>query len=116
MNSSIKRVDKSWGYELWIANSSDYCGKLLFIEKDKGCSWHYHKLKTETFYIQSGRVLLKYSYDDDYTIAPGIILNKGDKFDVPVLMRHKMIALLDTELFEFSTEHFESDSYRINKV
>jgi hypothetical protein len=26
-----------------------------------------------------------------------------------------MIALEDTELFEFSTEHFETDSYRLMK-
>ena len=24
---------KGWGYELWIANNKDYCGKLLFFEK-----------------------------------------------------------------------------------
>jgi hypothetical protein len=28
-------------------------------------------------------------------------------------MRHQMFAIEDTELFEFSTEHFEDDSYRI---
>jgi len=26
-----------------------------------------------------------------------------------------MIAIEDTELFEFSTQHFDSDSYRIQK-
>jgi len=26
-----------------------------------------------------------------------------------------MIAIEDTELFEFSTQHFEKDSYRIEK-
>jgi len=26
-----------------------------------------------------------------------------------------MVALEDTELFEFSTEHFDEDSYRIEK-
>ena len=37
------RVEKQWGYELWIHNDSQYCGKLLvffilvlntIIEKD----------------------------------------------------------------------------------
>ena len=27
-----------------------------------------------------------------------------------------MVALNDTELFEFSTQHFDSDSYRVIKV
>ena len=28
-----KRVDKIWGYELWIHNDEDYCGKLLVFPK-----------------------------------------------------------------------------------
>jgi hypothetical protein len=48
-------------------------------------------------------------------IADKIILKKGDKFDIPVGLRHQMIALEDTELFEFSTQHLEQDSYRIEK-
>jgi hypothetical protein len=27
--------------------------------------------------------------------------------------RHQMLALEDTELFEFSTEHFDEDSHRV---
>ena len=46
-------VSKGWGYEDWIVNKEQYCGKLLFIKKGKKCSWHYHKNKDETFYIQS---------------------------------------------------------------
>jgi hypothetical protein len=30
-------------------------------------------------------------------------------------MVHQMEALEDSELFEFSTQHFESDSYRLVK-
>jgi hypothetical protein len=29
-------------------------------------------------------------------------------------LRHQMYALEDTELFEFSTQHFDSDSNRIS--
>ena len=54
----IKYVPKGWGYEKWIANCEKYCGKLLFIAKDKQCSWHYHKLKDEVFFIQSGKIKL----------------------------------------------------------
>lgn len=111
----MKRVKKGWGFELWIANKPEYCGKLLFIEKDKKCSWHYHELKDETFYVQSGRVELVYSNDDDKSKATKIILEKGDSFHVPVGLRHQMLALETVELFEFSTEHFDSDSIRIEK-
>jgi ribosomal protein L16 Arg81 hydroxylase len=41
------------------------------------------------------------------------VLRKGDKFHVPIGLRHRMYALEDTELFEFSTQHFDEDSYRL---
>ncbi len=29
-----KRVEKLWGYELWIHNDEEYCGKRLVFEKN----------------------------------------------------------------------------------
>ena len=104
---------KGWGYEKWIVNKEDYCGKLLHMIKGKKCSWHYHTLKDETFYLQDGKILLKYSDDDDIKKAKEIVLNRGDKFHIYRGLRHQMFALEDTDLFEFSTQHFEHDSNRV---
>ena len=114
-SANIKIVSKGWGYEKWIVNKEQYCGKLLFFIKGKKCSWNYHKIKDEVFYIQSGKVLLKYSENDNIENAKTIILERGDNFHIPIGLRHQMTALEDTELFEFSTQHFDSDSYRIEK-
>lgn len=114
-SSKIKFVSKGWGFEKWIVNNEKYCGKLLYFVKGKRCSWHFHKIKDETFYIQSGKILLKWSNEDDIMNAQEVILSKGDSWHVTVGQRHQMIAIEDTELFEFSTEHFEDDSYRILK-
>jgi quercetin dioxygenase-like cupin family protein len=111
----IKFVSKGWGFEKWIVNCEEYCGKLLYFAKDKKCSWHYHRLKDEVFYIQSGKVLVKFSDGDDIDKAEEVILNKGDNFHVCRGLRHRIIAIEDTELFEFSTQHFDSDSYRIER-
>tara|TARA_R100000278_G_C5448296_1_gene156346 strand:- start:247 stop:603 length:357 start_codon:yes stop_codon:yes gene_type:complete len=111
----IKFVPKGWGFEKWIVNCKEYCGKLLYFVKGKRCSWHYHELKDEVFYIQSGSVLVKYSDSDDLENASEIVLTKGDNFHVYRGLRHQMIALEDTELFEFSTQHFDEDSKRIIK-
>ena len=111
----MKHVAKGWGYEKWIVNKKEYCGKLLFFNKDKKCSWHFHKIKDEVFYVQSGKMLVKYSDQDDLENAQEVILNSGDNFHVYVGLRHQMLALEDTELFEFSTQHFDEDSYRIIK-
>ena len=60
-------------------------------------------------------MLVKYSDQDDLENAQEVILNSGDNFHVYVGLRHQMLALEDTELFEFSTQHFDEDSYRIIK-
>tara|TARA_R110000824_G_scaffold87273_1_gene215216 strand:- start:1250 stop:1609 length:360 start_codon:yes stop_codon:yes gene_type:complete len=111
----IKFVPKGWGFEKWIVNNEEYCGKLLYFVKDKRCSWHYHKLKDEVFYVQSGKIKVYFSEKDNIQNAASIVLEKGDNFHVPRGLRHQMVALEDTELFEFSTQHFDSDSYRIEK-
>jgi len=111
----MKHVDKGWGWERWIVNKKEYCGKLLFFEAGKRCSWHYHKIKDEVFYLQSGKMIVKFSEEDDLDKAQELILNPGENFYIYTGLRHQMIALEDSELFEFSTQHFDSDSYRIIK-
>lgn len=59
--------------------------------------------------------MVKYSREDDLKNAKEVILERGDNFHVYTGLRHQMIALEDTELFEFSTQHFDSDSHRILK-
>ncbi len=114
-SAEIKIVPKGWGYEKWIVNTDEYCGKLLHFIKGKKCSWHYHKLKDETFYLQEGKLLVKYSDNDNLDEANEVILERGDKFHVYRGLRHQMFAMEDTDMFEFSTQHFDSDSHRIIK-
>ena len=108
-----KYVQKDWGYELWIANSEKYCGKLLYIVKDNKLSWHYHKLKDETMYVQEGTVIITYGTDEDITKANSIQLEVGDSFHIPVGLIHRITAIKNAVVFEFSTQHFDEDSYRI---
>jgi|TARA_R110000824_G_scaffold11540_2_gene50371 quercetin dioxygenase-like cupin family protein len=117
MNKTLpmKHVKKGWGWERWIVNNEEYCGKLLFLKSGKRCSWHYHVLKDEVFYIQSGRIMVYYSEEDDITKAKQTILKPGDNFHVYRGLRHQMVAMEESEVFEFSTQHFDSDSHRIIK-
>lgn len=108
-------VPKGWGFEKWIVNNEEYCGKLLYFVKGRRCSWHYHVKKDEVFYIQSGKMLVKYSDEDNLESAKELVLERGDAFHIYRGLRHQMLALEDTELFEFSTQHFDEDSYRIQK-
>ena len=111
----MKFVEKGWGWERWIVNKEEYCGKLLYFNKGKRCSWHHHKLKDEVFYLQSGKMMVYYSEQDDIKKAEQKMLHPGDNFYIYPGLRHQMVAFEDSELFEFSTQHFDSDSYRIKK-
>ena len=111
----VKFVSKGWGYEKWIVNCEKYCGKILFLAKGKKCSWHYHRKKDEVFYVQSVAIKIYYGWDDNIEMASVAVLERGDKFHVPIRLKHRLVALEDTELFEFSTEHVDEDSYRIEK-
>lgn len=116
MDHNIKKTEehpKGWGAELWIANSDLYCGKKLILNKGKQCSIHFHKIKDETFFVQSGRVRLDI-YPDGY---PGkeknLVMEPGNSVHIPKGLPHRFFGLKDSEIFEFSTEHFEEDSYRL---
>jgi mannose-6-phosphate isomerase-like protein (cupin superfamily) len=111
----VNIVPKGWGREVWIANSSLYCGKILEIKKGKRCSLHYHELKTESFYLRTGRLHVRINESPDCPEAEEFELNPGDCMDIHPGMVHQMEAIEDAELLEFSTQHFDSDSHRLAK-
>ncbi len=108
-------VEKTWGSEEWIVNNEKYCGKILRFRKDTSCSWHYHKIKDEVMYVHTGKVKIIYGYNENINDISNkeVILEKGDSFHIPTGLIHKICALQETEMFEFSTQHFEEDSFRI---
>ncbi len=56
-----------------------------------------------------------YGWHEEKALCSSIVLKKGDHFHIPVGLKHQMCAIEDTELFEFSTQHLDEDSYRIEK-
>ena len=117
----IKIVPKGWGEERWIHNDELYCGKLLVLNQGKNCSLHYHKLKTETFYIAKGELSMELTDIEHAEMTPPQVLEvftmqQGDALLLKPGMVHRFTGIADvTEIFEFSTEHFDSDSHRIEK-
>lgn len=111
----VRIVPKGWGREIWIANSEHYCGKILEIRKGKRCSLHYHKLKRETFFLRIGRLKVCVKESAHSEELQEFELQAGECMDVPLGLVHQMEALEDSELYEFSTQHFDSDSHRLIK-
>lgn len=108
-------VDKGWGYEEVLINDEKYCAKILHVNRNKRMSWHYHIIKDETFYVETGRVELYWSDTDDLENAERMILLPGMTFNIPTKTRHMLVGLENSRVFEFSTRHFDHDSYRIIK-
>jgi len=109
-----KKVDKNWGYELWIHNDEQYCGKLLvFPNEGNRFSMHYHMIKNETWYVQKG--VFEFNWIDTYEAKLNKeILNVGDCVYIDRGKPHQLIALEpESIVFEVSTQHFDDDSYRI---
>ena len=113
MKSEI--VDKGWGYEEILINNTLYCAKILHINKDKKLSWHYHNVKDETFYVENGKVKLLFGWAANINTANLIILKPGDTFHIPKGLIHRLIALENSRVFEFSTQHFDLDTVRIER-
>ena len=108
-----ERHEKAWGHELWIINNELYCGKLLVFKKDKEFSMHFHLLKDEAWYISKGE--FQYTYIDTETSEhKQIIVREGDCIHLMPGQPHQMLAIEEGScIFEVSTQHFDSDSYRI---
>lgn len=101
-------VPKGWGREVWLANSSDYCCKLLEFERGRRCSLHYHERKRETFYLLSGHVLVKHR-------GKTFSMFSGECLDIGPGQPHQVFAVEDSVIIEASTEHFDEDSVRLIK-
>lgn len=107
-------VPKNWGEEVILHNDTDYCGKLLRFKRGAKFSMHFHILKKETWYVSKGEFQLNYVNPDNADKLTKI-LTEGMIVEIEIGNPHQLIALTDGEIFEVSTPHFDSDSYRIEK-
>ena len=108
------KIQKGWGYELEIVNNELYCGKILVFKSGCKFSMHYHIIKQETWYVNKGKFQFRWINTEDASIH-SMELNVGEVVTIPRGMPHQLEALEDGEIFEISTQHFDSDSYRVWK-
>jgi mannose-6-phosphate isomerase-like protein (cupin superfamily) len=107
-------VKKGWGQEIIIDNNSKYCMKLLQFHAGGISSMHYHLIKTETWYVNSGTFILKKINTDTADIKE-THLSQGDVAINNPGEPHQLISIEGGEIFECSTEHYDTDSYRVFK-
>jgi len=106
----MKIVDKIWGREEWLINNELYCAKYLYINPGYQTSFHYHKLKDETFIVMSGFLNLVLGKQTIYLTQGGV------SYRLKPNTNHRLANLGARELkvLEISTMHEDFDSYRID--
>ena len=129
----VKKVQKPWGYELWLAsdhNYSKYALKEIFINSPHSSSIQFHEFKEETNFVLSGhgKLLLSkepidverfkkksYTENDLREIVKNLIehdVSEGSVFHIKPGYVHRVISTKDLKMVEASTLHLD-DVFRI---
>ena len=103
--SGARVVDKPWGNELIWAHTDRYVGKILHINAGEALSLQYHRVKDETVMVLAGRMELEHYADGE---APSrTVLEPRVPFRITPGLRHRMIAIEDTDVVEVSTTELD---------
>lgn len=98
-------VDKPWGHELIWAITDRYVGKILHVRAGEALSLQFHRVKDETIMVLSGRLRFEFFAEGE---APSIReLGPREPFHVPPGLRHRMVAIEDTDVVEVSTTELD---------
>jgi mannose-6-phosphate isomerase-like protein (cupin superfamily) len=112
--ATTSHVEKGWGHETIIVNNELYCGKILHFHTGSKFSMHFHMKKRETWYVASGEFLFRWINTKNADVIEET-LRVGDTITNFVGEPHQIICIQEGDIFEVSTQHFDSDSYRVGK-
>lgn len=104
-------IAKPWGHELIWAKTDTYVGKILHINAGESLSLQYHRVKDETIMVLTGSMQFE-SYLEGET-PQVIVLGPNQPVHIVPGMRHRMVALVDTDVLEVSTTEL-SDVVRLD--
>ena len=100
-----RAVEKPWGHELIWAHTDRYVGKILHIKAGHALSLQYHREKDETIYLLAGRMRFEHYGEGEAPRASD--LGRGESFHITPGLRHRMLAIEDTDVLEVSTSELD---------
>ncbi len=106
------RVKKGWGSELIWATNDKYCAKMLNFDEGARFSMHFHAVKDESWYVLSGKFIVRYIECSNATIQEHI-LNAGDTWHNEPLLPHQLICVEAGTILEVSTPDSVEDNFRV---
>jgi mannose-6-phosphate isomerase-like protein (cupin superfamily) len=115
MTQNKGKIDKGWGFEIIWANNDKYSGKLLVFEKEGSkTSMLYHKDRSKSWFVNSGKFRLVYC-DTKTGQYQEAILEEGKTVDIAELGPHQLEALVaGSVIFEVGMPDYEEDRFRIS--
>lgn len=111
MKDEPTTVSKPWGHELIWARTARYVGKILHVRAGEALSLQYHRVKDETVMVLAGRLRFEFFAEGEEPRA--LELGPREPFRVAPGLRHRMIAIEDTDVLEVSTPELD-DVVRID--
>lgn len=102
----MRIVDKPWGHEQIWAHTDRYVGKILHIRAGELLSLQYHRVKDETIMVLAGRIEFQHYAEGDAHVTT-TVLNPHEPFRIPPGLRHRMTAIVDSDVVEVSTPELE---------
>lgn len=107
--SQAKRVNKPWGFEIWIADGSNkhYAYKIIGIRAGHQTSLQYHDKKQEDNFLLSGNAILHYQDVETGVICQTGVLTPGHVIEVVPKGVHRIQAVTDIILIEASTTELD---------
>lgn len=106
-------VPKGWGSEFIWATNDHYCGKFLNFETGRKFSMHFHKNKDETWYVQSGRFIVRW-IDTQTAEMHEQEIRDGATWNNPPCQPHQLECIEAGTIIEVSTADSVEDNYRIS--
>lgn len=97
--------ERDWGFELLIAHTDTYIGKVLRMKAGKAGGLQYHVDKVETFHLFEGDAWVDYDAGDGKLTR--MLMTSGMTVHVPAGAPHRVTAINDCTFFEVSTPHFD---------
>ena len=109
----MKLIEKSWGNEVWWADTELYLAKFLTIRPNMATSLHVHGEKDEIMYVQEGNAVIL--GEDDKPLHESPLLVGADTIRILPGTPHRICAgEYGVTIIEVSTPHPE-DSVRIRE-
>ena len=101
----ISRVVKPWGSEELLASTDRYALKLIRVEKGSRPSLQFHRRKSESLFLLSGRLRVEMGGSREALTVDEIL--PGECLDVPRGRVHRVAALEDSVIIEVSTPELD---------